>query len=127
MSLGFAALSAALLMHVADAPAPAPANPISAFFNAADMNDFAAMKALMAAKDAGFLKLISNCYLRRVYADNQTHQLIAAWMCDEGQNRSRVLLADVAQTPDGKVAVSVRMNTTNDRPAPPRTGSAFAN
>jgi hypothetical protein len=124
MSATWAALAAALLIPVADAPQPA--NPVVAFLNAADVNDRPAMEALLDHGSAGFLKLISNCYLRRVYANQQTHELIASWMCAEGVNRSRVVLADVGLNPAGKVAVSVLQNNTNNRPAPERTGSALA-
>ena len=104
---------------------PAP-NPIQAFLHAADVNDFAAMAAVLDRGSSGFLKKISNCYLRRVYSSEQKHELIAAWMCSEGPSRSRVLLADINAVSGNRVSVSIQQNNVNERPAPERTGSAFA-
>ena len=126
MFVSFTALSVALALAAAPtSPEPAP-NPAAAFLHAADVNDFKAMDALLDRGSAGFLKTISNCYLRRVYADDLNHEVIAAWMCAEGPNRSRVVLATVALTRGDKVSVTVQQSATHDRPAPERAGSAFA-
>lgn len=122
----FAAISIALMMAGAEAPPDPASNPIAAFLHAADVNDVPAMQALLDRGSASFLKRIGNCYLRRVYANESQHELIAAWMCAEGANRSRVLLADLALTKAGKVEVAVQSDNTNNRPAPERTGSALA-
>lgn len=126
MHTSLAALSAALLIPIADgSPAPAP-SPVVTFLRAADVKDFAAMQAVLDRGSTNFLKSIGNCYLRRVYSSEQTHEVVAAWMCAEGPSRSRVVLANVALTSANKVAVSIQLNNTNNRPAPERTGSAFA-
>jgi hypothetical protein len=126
MHPGLVAISVALLFGAADAaPGPAP-NPVATFLRAADANDFAGMQAVLDRGSSGILRKIRGCYLRRVYANNQTHETIAAWMCPEGPNRSRVVLASIGLSRDNKVTVSVQMDQTNDRPAPERTGSAFA-
>ena len=101
-------------------------NPVATFLRAADVNDFAAMETVLDQSSADFLKQIRNCYLRRVYTIEQPHELIAAWMCSEGPNRSRVILADIVAASGNKVSVKVVQDTTNDRPAPERDGSAFA-
>jgi hypothetical protein len=125
MFVSFTALSVALALAAAPtSPEPAP-NPAVAFLRAADVNDFRAMDAALDPGSAGFLKIINNCYLRRVFSDDLKHEVIAAWMCAEGPNRSRVVLATVALTQGDKVVVSVQQNTTHDRPAPERAGSAF--
>jgi hypothetical protein len=126
MYMGLAAISVALLFGGADAsPGPAP-NPVITFLHAADVNDIAGMKAVLDPGSLGILQRISGCYLRRVYANEQQHEMIAAWMCPAGPNRSRVVLADIGLSQDNKVIVSVQMDQTNNRPAPERTGSAFA-
>lgn len=127
----YAALIAATLALLADAPAAqppshAPAPPGAAFLTAADANDRAAMAALLDPGSAAFLKKIDGCYLRRVYDSEQAHEVIGAWMCALPSNRSRVVLAGVSQTPAGKVAIAIQLDQTNNRPAPERTGSAFA-
>ena len=126
MHTSLVALLAALLIPAADGPPEAASNPIVTFLRAADVNDFATMEAVMDRGSANFLKLVSNCYLRRVYSNEQAGETVAAWMCAEGPNRSRVVLANLALTSANKVSVSVQMNNTNNRPAPERTGSAFA-
>jgi hypothetical protein len=120
-----AGLAVALALAAVDASAQPAPDPGAAFLHAADANDYAAMQAVMDPGSAGFLKKVSNCYLRRVYSDAQTHQLLAVWMCAEGPNRSRVVVANIALTPANKVSVSVQLETTNARPAPERAGSAF--
>ena len=113
------------LTPVPASPPNGAANPVSAFLHAADANDATAMKALLDGGGDAFLRTINGCYLRRVYGNNQTGEILASWMCDLGPNRSRVVVAAVTRTPAGKVAASVQANTTNERPAPARSGSAF--
>lgn len=121
-----AAVSAALVLASADPPPAAAPNPVADYLHAADVNDFSTMGAMMDRGGAAFLKEISNCYLRRVYSDNIAHEIMAVWMCAEGPTRSRVVVANVALGRGGKIAVSVGRDSINDRPAPERTGSAFA-
>ena len=114
----------------------AATNPIEQFLEATDNNDFDAMRALLAddLRWVGnkkinpdiFLERIGNCYLRRVYGDNIQKSLIAAWMCGEGKGKSRVVLGNLGASKKGKVLVGVTLEQRNDIPAPPRTGSAFA-
>ena len=125
MLTGLVAASTALLLAAADAPPTAP-NPVAEFLRAADANDVAVMEALIDGRSARFLKVIRGCYLRRVYSNDNTRELIAAWMCAEGPERSRVVLANVGLTSANKVGVVVQSDMTNKRPAPERTGSAFA-
>jgi hypothetical protein len=99
------------------------ANPVAAFFDAADVDDRAAMQRLVDPGSSAFLRRIEPCYLRRVYAGPPG--VIGAWMCTEGPQRSRVILARIAPTPAGQVTVTVEQDRVNDRPAPPRTGSAL--
>jgi hypothetical protein len=113
------------LKPVEPAPDAAP-NATVAFLHAADANDFTAMAALMDRGSAGFVKHLSKCYLRRVYKNKETQELIAAWMCSEGQDRSRVILANIVPAPGNKVSIVVLQDRVNDIPAPARTGSAFA-
>jgi hypothetical protein len=130
-----------LLMMVAPAapqaaaPAASGSNPIRAFLQAADRNDFTAMQAAMgphtswmgsAISPADFLKRIGNCYLRRVYAADVNHRIIAVWMCTEGAEDSRVVLANLATDDANRIIVQVVREDRNHRPAPARTGSAFA-
>jgi hypothetical protein len=122
-----AGLAAALLLPVAGASAQPARSPVESFLRSADANDLAAMRAALDGGSASFLKLIGGCYLRAVYSNKQTHEIVGAWMCAEGPSRSRVVLATVAPTSAGKVAISLRSNGVNNRPAPPRTGSAFSN
>jgi hypothetical protein len=120
-------------------PGSAPSmksNVVSDFLHAADRNDFPTMRALLASDDVArqnkaltaenLVKKVSDCYLRRVYGNNETGEVIAAWMCAEGPNKSRVLIADVGRTTDNKILVIVGREDRNQRPAPARTGSAFA-
>jgi hypothetical protein len=51
--------------------------------------------------------------------------VVEAWMCAEGPERSRVVLANVGLTSANRVGVVVQSDMTNKRPAPERTGSAF--
>ncbi|MDH7970584.1 hypothetical protein QH494_00150 [Sphingomonas sp. AR_OL41] len=73
-----------------------------------------------------FLKKIAPCYLRRVYKNDQSGELLATWMCAEGQSKSRVVIAKVAEATAG-VALTVELEQRNARPAPARVESAFAN
>jgi hypothetical protein len=125
MSIGIAALAASLLLAAAGGPAAPSANPVATFLRAADNNDFSTMEAVSDGDASAFFTKIANCYLRRVYQDAIAHNLVAVWMCAESPSRSRVVLARIALTPNQKVAISVQMDSTNDRPAPGRTGSAF--
>lgn len=114
-----------------------PDHALGDFLQAADRNDFAAMKALL-AEDLRwtdnekitpdiFIERIGNCYLRRAYdREGPPADLIAAWMCDEGQGKSRVVLGSIAENTEGRILLAVGLEQKNDRPAPPRTGSAFA-
>jgi hypothetical protein len=104
---------------------PAP-DPVTAFLKAADVNDFTAMAGILDRGSSSLLGVVRACYLRRVYSNQQTHELIAAWMCAEGPARSRVVLGEVKTVAGGKVSVTVLQNNVNERPAPERTGSAFA-
>lgn len=122
-----AAVSAALLLPLAQASAQPAPSPVAKFLHAADVNDFAAMRAVLDGGSLQFLKLIGGCYLRAVYSNKETHEIVGAWMCAEGANRSRVVLATLANISAAKVAVTVRSNDDSNRPAPPRTGSAFGN
>jgi hypothetical protein len=126
--LNTALIAASLaLLAAAEPAAPSPKpSPASAFLTAADNNDHDAMAAIVDSGSVSFLKKIDGCYLRRVYANDQPRELIAAWMCAVGPDRSRVVLAAITQTPEGKVVLTVRLDQTNNRPAPGRTGSAFA-
>ena len=125
--------SAALLalpVRAEDAP-----NPVAAFLRAADNNDFSIMRTLLPEKipqESGgeisqddFIHKIESCYLRRVYSTPEQGRLIAAWMCAEGKGKSRVVNADVWQS-GGLVQVNLYRESRNDRPAPARNGSAFA-
>ena len=123
--MSLVALVFALSMAAQESSPPAE-NPVSAFLHAADINDTAAMEAVLHRKSAGFLKQIKGCYLRRVYSDAVFGRLLAAWMCDLGPDRSRVVIANIGLLSDGRVSVIVERDTTNKRPAPERTGSAFA-
>lgn len=112
-----------------DAQATEP-SPTVQFLRAADVNDFAVMAKLVQDRDGGIsgealTKKVSNCYLRRVYANNEQNEIIAAWMCAEGKNKSRVVLGSVKDGLDF-VTVKIELENRNNRPAPPRNGSAFA-
>jgi hypothetical protein len=125
MYTGLFAISLTVLFGGADASSgPAP-DPVTTFLRAADVNDVAGMQAVLDRGSSDFLRKISGCYLRRVYANGQAHEMTAAWMCPEGADRSRVVLAGIGLSQDSKVIVSVQMDQTNNRPAPERTGSAF--
>ncbi len=119
-----ATLSAAFTITAAEAPPRAPVDPVADFLRAADVNDFAAMEAVMDRAGPSFLAKVSNCYLRRVY---QTPDgIMAAWMCSEGPEHSRVVMGRVGRTAGNMVSVTVVREEVNDRPAPERAGSAFA-
>jgi hypothetical protein len=102
---------------------------------AADSNDFSGMRAILPERidqfsrgsisRDDFIHKIETCYLRRVYSTPEQGRLLAAWMCDEGKGKSRVVNADVWQA-DGKVQLMLSREDRNNRPAPARTGSAFA-
>lgn len=126
MVTGLVAAAAALSLAAAEAPASPGSNPIVIFFHAADAHDVAGMQAILDRGSAEFIKKVDGCYLRRMYGDNATHQIMGVWMCALGANRSRVVVAHVSANAAGKVAVSIQADTTNERPAPERTGSAFA-
>lgn len=115
----------AAISVMAAAPALAqnsPPSPVLAFLQAADTGD---ADSMMAALGKGALpKPIEGCYLRRVYAD-PSGGVIAAWMCAEGENASRVVLGEVSQS--GKNArLRIVRETRNAMPAPERTGPALA-
>jgi hypothetical protein len=104
------------------------------FLTAADSNDFATMMALGtdSVNDGGrkisfaeFLKKIEPCYLRRVYKNDNNGDVLAAWMCAESEEASRVVMGALSSSAD-RITVSVLREDRNKRPAPPRTGSAFA-
>ena len=119
-----ATFSAALMVTTAEAPPRAAVDPVADFLRAADGNDFAAMEAVMDRGCPDFLARVSHCYLRRVY---QTPDgLLAAWMCLEGPARSRVVMGRVGLTAGNTVSVTVVRDEVNERPAPERAGSAFA-
>ncbi|WP_286692994.1 MULTISPECIES: hypothetical protein [unclassified Brevundimonas] len=119
-----ATLSAAVMVTAAEAPPRAAVDPVADFLRAADGNDFAAMEAVMDRGGPDFVARVSPCYLRRVY---QTPDgLLAAWMCPEGPTRSRVVMGRVGLTAANTVSVTVVRDEVNDRPAPDRAGSAFA-
>jgi hypothetical protein len=119
-----ATLSAVLMVTAAEVPRHAPVDPVADFLRAADVNDFAAMEAVMDGGGPSFLARVSNCYLRRVY---QTPDgITAAWMCNEGPARSRVVMGRLGVTAGNTVSVTVVREEVNERPAPDRAGSAFA-
>jgi hypothetical protein len=103
------------------------------FLMAADNNDFTKMATLVSkVVDMGrtisfaqFMKKIEPCYLRRVYRNDQSKEVTAAWMCAEGEAKSRVVLAQLASMGDS-VVVSVVREDRNRIAAPPKKGSAFA-
>ena len=118
---------AAIAFAVAPATAEDDATPVKDFLLAADKGDTEAMAAAMDPKrgisSKKLLRKLEGCYLRRAYG-GPSAQMIAAWMCDEGKNKSRVVLLDVSKTPDGAL-VEIASERKTDIPAPPRTGSAF--
>ena len=127
------ALISAIGIALAAPAAAQESNPLQLFLTAADENDFDAMRSVMAPKalERGrgeisldrFFDKIEDCYLRRVYS-TPDGGIAAAWMCAEGDERSRVVMGEIYQTEDG-VQVGVSLEQRNPRPAPPRTGSAF--
>ena len=74
-----------------------------------------------------FMESIKNCYLWRIYKNNISHELLAAWMCNEGDNKSRVVLGSLVQNKDKLVVVAIVREDRNNIAAPPRNGSALAN
>jgi len=119
-----ATLSAAFWVAAAEAPPRAAVDPVADFLRAADGNDFAAMEAVMDRAGPTFIAKVSNCYLRRVYQTPDGP--LAAWMCPEGPARSRVVMGRIGLTAGNTVSVAVVREEVNDRPAPERAGSAFA-
>lgn len=117
-------LSGVFMLTAAEAPPQATSNPVATFLRAADVNDFAAMQAVMDRGSSDFLNKVSNCYLRRVYESPE--EVMAAWMCSEGPTRSRVVIGRVRLTAQNRVAVAVDREEVNERPAPERARSAFA-
>lgn len=127
------AVAFALMALPAGPVAAQETTPLQTFLNAADVNDFATMRSVMSenALESGrgeisldrFFSKIDGCYLRRAYSSPESGILLA-WMCAEGQNRSRVVIGDLSSV-DGRIQVSISMEQTNQRPAPERTGSAF--
>ena len=102
-------------------------SPLYEFLKAADEGRTSDMISLISKSgiSAGqFLKKIEKCYLRRVYGAPEG-QVLAAWMCDEGPGKSRVLIADVSEAGDG-VRITVGREMKNSVPAPARTGPALA-
>ena len=103
-------------------------NPVSVFLRAADDGDTAKLAAAMDPKNGvsakKLLKTIEGCYLRRVY-QSDLDGILATWMCADGENKSRVVIASVGRSASG-VVVEIRMEQKNNRPAPARTGSAFS-
>lgn len=108
------------------------------FLQAADTGDVAAMRPLVKRdvlkmlggrmSPSDFFKRIEGCYLRRVYGNEaEPADVLAAWMCqlDKGNTRSRVVMVKIGQE-KGEVLLWDFAETTNERPAPPRAGSAFA-
>lgn len=117
-------LSGAYILTAAEVPPQAAVNPIVIFLRAADVNDFAAMEAIMDRGGSNFISKVRNCYLRRVY--QSPDGITAAWMCSEGPNRSRVVIGRVGLAAENRVSVAVELDDVNERPAPERAGSAFA-
>ena len=117
-------LSGVFMLTAAEVPAQATMNPVAIWLRAADVNDFAAMEAIMDRGSSNFLNKVSNCYLRRVYQGPEG--VTAAWMCSEGPTRSRVVIGRVRLTAQNRVSVAVDREDVNERPAPERAGSAFA-
>ena len=103
-------------------------NQVAEFLRAADNGENAKMISLMSDSQGvsgkKLLRKIENCYLRRVYG-TPDKGIVAAWMCPEGEKKSRVIMADIGLASDG-VAVQIAMERRNNRPAPARTGSALA-
>jgi hypothetical protein len=108
-------------MLAAPAMAQAP-NPVAAFLAAADNGDATGMMAAL-GKDT-LPKQIEGCYLRRVYVAKRG-EVLAAWMCAEGDTASRVVIGSVMGSGD-KVKLNIVSETRNAIPAPPRTGPALA-
>lgn len=102
-------------------------NPVYTFLKAADMSDSEAMASAMSKKSkpsvSKFMQKLDGCYLRRVYSSPSG--ILATWMCVEGEDKSRVLIANVSAAKDGAVLTIVR-EMTNNIPAPERTGPALA-
>ncbi len=125
----------AALAFAPPAMAQTAPTPAGKFLQAADVNDFKTMTALMARTvptssggtmtSAAFIRKLSNCYLRRIYPVDKAEAIMAGWMCDEGQGKSRIVIAKVADG-DGLAQVTDTRELRADRPAPPRAGSAFA-
>jgi hypothetical protein len=117
------ALPAPGLAEAPGAGSEAKLSPTAAFLFAADRDDQPAMLALL-----GMERLptaIRGCYLRRVYRNDESGEVMGGWMCAEGEKASRVVLATIADHGDG-VIFEVAHEARNARPAPPRTGSALA-
>jgi len=103
------------------------------FLRAADANDVAAMTRLLRKNvlkaDGGalspqqFLKRVSGCYLRAVYSNKVSREVVAVWMCREGRGSSTVL-ANIGEDKDSAL-LSHMTEFHSARPAPARTGSAF--
>ena len=121
-------LCALLLASSAPVFAEEGPSPVYAFLKAADEGDTNKMAATMSSKKgvsaASLLKTLEGCYLRRVY-QAPDNRILAAWMCSEGKDKSRVVIANVGLA-DGGVVVSIQMEQKNNRPAPARAGSALA-
>ena len=131
----YASVLCAALASAAPAMAQTAPTPAGKFLQAADTNDFKTMAALMARTvptstggtitSAEFIRKLSNCYLRRIYPVDKAEAIMAGWMCDEGQGKSRVMIAKVADG-GGLAQVTDARELRSDQPAPPARGSAFA-
>jgi hypothetical protein len=117
------ALPAPALAQEAGAGSGPPLSPTAAFLFAADRDDQPAMLALLGTDRLP--TAIAGCYLRRVYRNNESGEVMGGWMCAEGEKASRVVLATITDHGD-RVMFEVAHEARNARPAPPRTGSAMA-
>jgi hypothetical protein len=117
------ALSAPAVAEAAGTEPGPRLSPTAAFLFAADRDDQPAMLALLGMKSLP--RAIRGCYLRRVYRNDESGEVMGGWMCAEGEKASRVVLATITDHGDG-VIFQVAHEARNPRPAPPRTGSALA-
>ena len=117
------AISGMFLLGAATEATNTAPSPIDTFLQAADVNDFSSMQTMMDQKAADFLKKINSCYLRRVYQNPET---TAAWMCHEGAEGSRLIIANIGLTKANKITIVSQQEIVSDRFAPPRKVSAFA-
>ena len=140
MKIGTLSVRAMVIAACAASTFPAGAQQVAgwpskatSFLRAADTNDVAGMTDLLRKNilkaDGGalspqqFLKRVSGCYLRAVYSNKTSREVVAVWMCREGRGSSTVL-ANIGEDKDS-ILLSHMTEFHSIRPAPPRTGPAF--